>query len=290
MRLSYQTLFTVQISHPYYANGQCRDVTMSPTRFTGALMRGNGMLWRSDVNSNVMLIGENNKENRTIHLYFLLQSKNSYLRNFTDFPLTQPLQKIYLHNFSEKDPGSRTHTLSSSYWTPSEPHGLRDYHTPDHVIQEVKPEHLGIVDLQLNLASGNTSFEILLSPRSTIWRYWLVNRNDTTFDEIEVRETRSNNLLSFQMGSPRILANGEPAVPLVIQNNNPDSAAGQVCSERHHLRPVLHITQKQNGNATKKIVMNLPTPDYRQINTESTDSGLQLFSDMYVYFFKPNFF
>jgi len=36
--------------------------------------------------------------------------------------------------------------------------------------------------------------------------------------------------------------------------------------------------------------MNLPAPDYRQITTESADSGLQLFSDMYVYFFKPNFF
>lgn len=290
MRLSYRTLFTVQILHPYYTNGQCRDVTMSPTRHTGALMRGYGMLWRSDLNSNVMLISEGKEENRNIHLYFLLQSKNSYLRNFTDFPLTQPLQKIYLHNFSESEPGTKTHTLDSSYWTPSEIPGFHDYQTPDYVIQEVIPEHLGIVDLQLNLASGNTSFEISLSPRSTIWRYWLVNRNDTAFDEIEVREIRSNNPLPFLLGSPRTLANGEPAIPLVLQHNHPNSATGQVCSERHQLQPVLHVTQKQNGNATKKIVMNLPTPDYRQINTESTDSGLQLFSDMYVYFFKPNFF
>lgn len=254
------------------------------------LMRKHSLLWRSDSTTNTMLIGGDYHNESKIPLSFLLESNNPFFYNFTDLPLSRPLKKLYLHNLADSYPENNVTTLGSSFWTNSEPPEYSGYKPPEYVLNEVNPGHLGLVDLHLSPSAGNSNFLISLKPRNTIWRYWLVDKAEASIEHLEVREKYNNIPLQFYTGETRILANGKPAFPLIIQNEHASPDPGQACSERHTLRPVLHLTVKQGGEMPQKIILDLPTPDYRQINTESTDSGLQLFSDMYVNFFKPNFF
>lgn len=290
MKVSYRKLFSVRIRHPYYSDGQCRDVTMSPTRATSALMRKHGLLWKSYQSDHTMLTSASSHETGKLPLYFILNSTNPFFLNFTEHPLSRPLRKLYFHNLSASNSSDKLQTLGSSYWNSPDPPEFQGYQAPDYVVREISAGHLGLVDIHLNPTAEETDFLISLKPRNTIWRYWLVNRETGSVEDIAVHEKDNNAPLSFQTGNPRTLANGDPAVPLVLNDHHELSAPGQTCSERHTLRPVLQFTLRRDGNKSRKVVMNLPTPDYRQITTESTDSGLQLFSDMYVYFFKPNFF
>lgn len=289
MKVSYRKLFSVRIRHPYYSDGQCRDVTMTPTRATTAILRNHGLVWKSYQSDHTMLTCANSPGTNQLPLYFILNTTNPFFLNFTEHPLSRPLQKCYFHNLSASH-DDELQTLALSYWTSPEPPEFQGYQPPEHIIREISPVHLGLVDLHLNPAAEETDFIIALKPRNTTWRYWLVNRENGFMEDVEVLEKENNTLIAFQTGFPRTLANGDHAVPLVLNSNNESSSPGQVCSERPAIRPVLHCTLKQNGGKSRKVVMNLPAPDYRQITTESTDSGLQLFSDMYVYFFKPNFF
>ncbi|MEN9415526.1 MAG: hypothetical protein RLZ62_1830 [Bacteroidota bacterium] len=287
MNSSYRTLFSIRIRHPYYSDGWCRDITMTPTGGTRILMRKHRLIWKAVQGNYMMLTDESRQETQKIPLYFLLNSTNPFFLNFTDHPLSRPLRKLYFHNFSVSYSEDGLSVLGSSHWIHPAAPEFQDYSLPEHVIREVAPGNLGLVDLHVKPSSESTSYLITLQPRSTVWRYWLVNQDESSFADIEVYQKDTNLPLAFQTGLPRTLANGDPATPLVV---SVPASSGQVCSERHTLRPVLQLTLKQGLNKSKKVVMNLPAPDYRQITTESADSGLQLFSDMYVYFFKPNFF
>ena len=154
------------------------------------------------------------------------------------------------------------------------------YYSPE----RLTPGTLGIVEIYIGESDNNMVpapdrdeataalakwFGISFEPRSTLWRYYLMNSKDNKAELQPSEVTDGKSKLAFTIGPPQILRNGDSAIPVV-------SDTPITLLEQQVIRPQLKLVKKDEG-------VNLPTPDWQQITPEGKQNDQHVYSDMYIY-------
>ena len=150
--------------------------------------------------------------------------------------------------------------------------------------------HYGIVVIYLDEASiqgANSTeskasvdpFKIVFEARSTLWRYYVINRSELAFDQLQVTNVGKE---AFEVAEPRALRSGtQKAIPVF-------SKTPLKLQERQQLKPKLSLIQQKNNNefTTSPTQFDLPTPDVQSITPEQPvdepNAEQVIYSDMYI--------
>lgn len=151
--------------------------------------------------------------------------------------------------------------------------------------------HYGIVVIYLDEASiqgaysteskaSVETFKIVFEARSTLWRYYVINRSELAFDQLQVTNVGNE---GFEVAEPRVLRSGtQTAIPVF-------SKTPLKLQEQQQLKPKLNLIQQKNNNVftTNSTQVDLPTPDVQAITPErpADDPNAErvIYSDMYIY-------
>jgi hypothetical protein len=329
MRTHYSTLFLVELNHAFYANNMDRDLELVPWASTQAFMHQYNLLWRTSDNQYKMLFGEEEQRGAalselsdTIVLRFFIKTNNPYFYNFTELPFHHRLEeKLYFHNWGtihadnpvqlkKEDPANLGFTstvfvrrANKGEGDPDQEAYLAVAEEADRVQQALNPTHIGLLEIYISKKTPNSLqipqkgipfqapvFQIHFQARTTHWRYFLINNSEIQFDRMELTDEAKKETLPFETSPVTQLNNGQKAIPILVKDSEIPDWEQRSSRERPPLKPRLKLSYRDDTNVPKDIFMNLPVPDYKQIKPEKTGNDLKIFSDMYVYFFKPNFF
>lgn len=183
----YQPLFHINLSHGYYADRVCPDLSISPTPACQALLAGHHMLVRSAVGSIQVVAQLNDTENLLVPLAedtqfsFFLSLKNPLFQHITKLEKLSS-GNIYLYN-SPTDAGVLVHSQIS-------------------VTQvDAPPTAFALVQIQVNPALFPTpiqekEFTISFEPSEVPWKYYIVAPNGTNND-YQIEDSAQNQKLTF---------------------------------------------------------------------------------------------
>jgi hypothetical protein len=289
MTVQYRSLLQLEIRHPYYNNGIARDMTLTPTASTLPLMRRYHLLLRTTDAGFVLLYGATPGTAPALQhtaagevLRFVLKTDNPWFLNFTDTP--DALLRRYWR--AQNAGGSLQEISADTYALTDDP--LRTAL----LREEVPLACVGALEIPMELlrqpADTPLRWTLSFEARKTWWRYLLVNRSDLPMERLEIRDGARNETIPFSKEPARALENGQQAQPLILLHADIQDAA-RPSAERHLLKPKLRFFVPE-GLMEREVTLSLPTPDYKMIRAETNGADTRVFSDMYVYFFKPNFF
>ncbi|MCA9735647.1 MAG: hypothetical protein H6696_01815 [Deferribacteres bacterium] len=103
MATAFKTLFEVVIFHDYYKKGFSQDFFISPDEHTKIILQDLGLLFRQTAKGCVVLFSALSIDNTPLRrledkekLTFILRARNPCLHNYTDLPVEQNSNAIYL--------------------------------------------------------------------------------------------------------------------------------------------------------------------------------------------------
>lgn len=297
MLFQYHTLFHVNMLHAFYADTFVRDLYVEPTQDTARLMRQYGLIFRSNQGSfSVAYMYETGKApvlaylNELVPLRFILRNRNPYFLHITDLPFfnTQD-QRLYLTNLGKSAtegavPLSAAATVGEIDLLPTSSQLL---------LLPFSASDLGVIDLfvgkdanpliappstQPDVLRPTSQYALSFAARSTHWRYYIVPRNQQSFDRFEVFDGRTP--LEFSEDPPHPLR-GTDQVAITLS-----SKALFVLQERQSMKPRLKMSRQQEhlpGAPEQTATFELPTPDWKRLSPERSGESQHVYSDMYFF-------
>lgn len=274
MDIGYAILFSLDLSHPYYADGRLRHAALVPTAATSAWMKAFDVLLKEKQGSFFLLYNAQRKDdlnnyliaNKNIKAEFIIYSSDAYFRNYTTFTAENFIDGVYV--FTIKSNGKTLTALSRATDVLN-----NDDITANKRVQKFPP--VGFVSAVINstvLQNGAMNeFEILFPLRPVTWKYIIIGKPvaDKGFNVINKSGKDSN---AFNDPGEVTLDNGETAT--VFQSTNEIEI-----TERS--KTIFQLVKNSDGNAMGETLIDaLPVATAKYLKYDKDEE--KWYSEIYI--------
>jgi hypothetical protein len=275
MDIGYSILFSLDLTHPYYTDGRCRNAVLIPTAATRDWMRAFDLLLKVKQGSFFLLYNAERKEDlnnfllasKNIKAEFIIYSPDAYFRNYTSYPAENFIDGVYV--FTIKSNGKTLTVLSRA----------SDVINNDDIIANKRIQKfppIGFISVMTNttvLQNGATNeFEASFPLRPVTWKY-IVTGKSFTGNGFSVINKSGKDDNSFNDPGELILDNGETAT--VFQSANEIAI-----TERS--KTIFQLIKNSNGNAMGETLIDaLPVATAKYLKYDNDEK--KWYSEIYIH-------
>ena len=270
MTTSYTSLFSVSISHTYFASGNCESLQYKAMQNTQKIIDKYGFVLRLHTNGFELYTNTN----QSIDDYL------NYIQHVTEtdtFEFTGIVTDQNFYNYTAEIPLTEIGVLSyenTNNLTTGNSIELSKKFSPQSDVQnpvQIKILFKDIIDAH-NLNS-NTTFQIQLHARKTQWHYNIINSSNQNFDELEVESNTPD--IQFSNKGETTLQNGQTA--LLFSSGEDQLPLKNVPEYNFDL---INTKTVISGSRKETIFKGLPIPDAANLQIVENDVIASL---MYIY-------
>lgn len=274
----YKLIFSLNIGHSYFENGQCNCIRFKAGKATRALQQQYGLkisnrlggfdFYAYTLQSVDRFLAYLQGVGRDAFFDFELESQHPDFVYFTAFPVNSSGKLAYDSSRALADGTTASPVLAENY---------TDETLGQAIVGQLKIRFLDL----LKQPSKASVFTIALKAKATQWQYYVVNKSAMVLSNPLI-SGKSN--VAFTGPTDVVLATGQPALLFTSGNELiPLSEVPKYKFDLQHRPAVYHDTALSKPANAKFVLKGLPCPDPSRFGQVKIGESQQFSSPMYVY-------
>jgi len=269
MTTSYTSLFSVSISHTYFASGNCESLQYKAMEHTQKIIDNYGFVIRLHTNGFELYTNTN----QSIENYL------NYIEQVTEidtFEFTGVVTDQNFYNYTAEIPLTEIGVLSYENMsnTTTNPIELSKSFHPQSDVQNAVQIKIQFEDIiNAHKSNANIAFQIQLHARKTQWHYNVINSSNQNFDQLTIESNAAD--VQFSNKGEITLQNGQKA--LLFSSEEYQLPLKNVPEYNFDL---INTKTVISGNRKETVFKGLPIPDAANLQIVENDVIASL---MYIY-------
>lgn len=270
MNTTYTSLFKVNVSHSYYASNVCECLVYETSIETQAIFQKYGLVLRKAADGFEVYSTTNQSTETYLNYISQVSGQTAFefigittdpnFYYFTNIPMNEVGVLTFASDQTNSDASNSSILLKETFVKEaSTQYALKLTTKFDDIIHTKK-------------TIENIAYSIQLQARDTQWIYYIINKSNQEYNQLEIQSTDQN--IQFTAAAEITLQNGDKALPFISQTQI------SLTNEVTHQFNLINTKKTITGERKEIIFKGLPIPNPQNLQIQDDHTIASL---VYVY-------